>query len=201
MPDFRFEADSLARTRLRIRRTRLAASLAFAGVAMALGGCHGPLTIGDGKPTLELTSDSIRSGEIQKQNTCDDAGASPELSWSAPPAGTKSFALIAFDHDSLVGSFAHWVLYDLPPERRKLMEGIPAQAELPDGSRQGQNDNDKVGYAGPCPPFKMRHHYVFALYALDSKLNLPAGATRGDVEKALKPHILAHGELIGTYKR
>jgi Raf kinase inhibitor-like YbhB/YbcL family protein len=94
----------------------------------------------------------------------------------------------------------HWVLYDLPAEKRELPEGLPKQEQLPDGSRQGQNDYDKIGYVGPCPPAGS-HRYVFALYALDSRLNLPAGATRKQVESALKGHILAHGELIGRYRR
>jgi Raf kinase inhibitor-like YbhB/YbcL family protein len=79
-------------------------------------------------------------------------------------------------------------------------QGLPKQEQLPDGSRQGQNDYDKIGYVGPCPPAGT-HRYVFALYALDSRLNLPAGATRKQVENALKGHILAHGELIGRYRR
>jgi Raf kinase inhibitor-like YbhB/YbcL family protein len=92
------------------------------------------------------------------------------------------------------------VLYDLPAEKRELPEGLPNQAQLPDGSRQGQNDFDKTGYGGPCPPGKSAHRYVFALYALDSRLNLPIGATRKQVEKAMKGHVLAYGELIGRYQ-
>jgi Raf kinase inhibitor-like YbhB/YbcL family protein len=160
------------------------------------------VTLGEGKPTLELTSSSFREGKIPKKFTCDGAGDSPELAWAAPPAGTQSFALIAFDKDSLFGySFTHWVLYEVPAEKRGLPEGVPKQAQLPDGLRQGLNDCDKSGYVGPCPPWKLEHRYVFTLYALDSRLNLPAGATRSTVEKALKGHILAHGELVGRYHR
>ncbi len=89
----------------------------------------------------------------------------------------------------------------MPAEKRELPEGMSKQAQLPDGLRQGQNDFDKHGYVGPCPPGKSAHHYVFALYALDSGLNLPAGATRSKVESALKGHVVAHGELIGRYQR
>jgi Raf kinase inhibitor-like YbhB/YbcL family protein len=110
-------------------------------------------------------------------------------------------ALIAVDRDSLFGySFTHWVLYDLPAGKQELPEGLPKQEQLPDGSRQGLNDFDNPGYVGPCPPGKSGHRYAFTLYALDSKLNLSAGATRKQVEKALKGHVLAHGELIGRYQ-
>jgi Raf kinase inhibitor-like YbhB/YbcL family protein len=168
---------------------------------IGLVGCRGSATLGEGTPTLQLTSSSFQGGEIPKQFTCDGTESSPELAWIAPPAGTQSFALTAVDRDSPLNfAFVHWVLYDLPAEKRELPEGLPKQAQLPDGSRQGQNDDDKTGYMGPCPPGKAAHRYVFALYALDSRLNLPAGATRKQVEKALKGHILAHGELIGRYQ-
>jgi len=171
--------------------------LALAGLA----GCRGSATLGEGTPVLALASSSFQAGEIAKQFTCDGGEASPKLAWSAPPAGTQSFALIAVDRDSPLNfAFVHWVLYDLPASTRELPEGLPKQAQLPDGSLQGQNDDDKIGYVGPCPPGKSAHRYVFALYALDSKLNLPAGATRRQVENALQGHILAHGELIGRYQ-
>jgi Raf kinase inhibitor-like YbhB/YbcL family protein len=170
-------------------------------VLAGLTGCRGSATLGEGTPVLTLTSSSVHGGEIAKQFTCDGAESSPELAWAAPPAGTQSFAIIAVDRDSPLNfAFVHWVLYDLPAEKRELPEGLPKQGQLPDGSRQGQNDDDKIGYMGPCPPGKSAHRYVFALYALDSRLNLPAGATRRQVEKALKGHILAHGELIGRYQ-
>lgn len=169
-------------------------------ILAGLAGCRGWKPLGEGKPTFELTSASFRGGEIQKVSTCDGAEASPELSWSAPPNGTQSFALIAVDRDSPI-SFVHWVLYNLSPGTRELPQGLPKQEELPDGSRQGQNDYDKAGYVGPCAPGHSAHRYVFALYALDSKLNLHAQATRKQVEGAMNGHILAHGELTGQYHR
>ncbi len=174
------------------------------GLVLVLGGlagCRGSATMGEGKPTLALTSTSFRGGEIPTQFTCDGADTSPELAWAAPPAGTQSIALIVVDRDAPLGSFVHWVLYDLPADKRELTEGLPKQAQLPDGSRQGLNDFDKTGYGGPCPPGKSGHRYVFALYAIDSRLNLPVGSTRREVENALKGHILAHGELIARYQR
>jgi Raf kinase inhibitor-like YbhB/YbcL family protein len=168
---------------------------------LGLAGCHAPLTLGESTPTLELTSSSFSAGGIPKKCTCDDADTSPELAWAAPLAGTQSFALIAIDRDAPLGTFVHWVLYDLPADRRDLPEGLPKQERLADGSRQGQNDFDKAGYGGPCPPGSSTHRYVFRLYAVDSKLDLPAGATRKQVENALTGHILGHGELTGSYRR
>ncbi len=115
--------------------------------------------------------------------------------------GTASFALIVTDPDAPGRTFIHWVLYDLPAGARRLPEGLPSQDKLADGARQGSNDFAKIGYGGPCPPPKSTHRYFFTLYALDAKLNLPAGATRAQVEAAMQGHILARGELIGLYQR
>jgi Raf kinase inhibitor-like YbhB/YbcL family protein len=178
--------------------------LGWVGMVLALlslAGCHGRVTLGEGKPTIELTSSSLGAGAIPPKCSCDGADSSPELAWAAPPAGTQSFALIAVDRDAPLGTFVHWVLYDLPADKRDLPEGLPKQEQLADGSRQGQNDFDKAGYGGPCPPGSSTHRYVFALYAVDSKLNLPAGATRKQVENALAGHILGRGELTGKYRR
>jgi len=176
---------------------RLGLLLLLAGLA----GCRGSETLGQGLPTLALTSTSFPGGEFLKQFTCDGAESSSALAWAAPPAATRSFALIVVDRDSPLNfAFVHWVLYDLPPEKRELPEGLAKQAQLSDGSRQGQNDDDKIGYVSPCPPGKSAHRYVFELYAADTKLNLPAGATRKQVESALKGHILAYGELIARYQ-
>jgi Raf kinase inhibitor-like YbhB/YbcL family protein len=189
------------RSKYLLKKALLVSAATSLLVLASLAGCGGSGTVGEGKPTIGLTSSGFRGNEMEKKSTCDAAETSPELSWTAPPAGTQSFALVAFDKDSPFGySFTHWVLYDLPAEKRELLEGLPKQEQLPDGSRQGPNDFDKPGYAGPCPSGKSAHHYVFTLYALDSKLNLPAGATRKQVAKALKGHVLAYGELIGRYQ-
>jgi len=178
---------------------------AFATVLMlalaALSSCRSSTVLGQGKPDLQLTSPGFANGDIPKKFTCDGDDTSPQLEWVAPPAATQSFALTVVDHDAPMGSFVHWVLYDLPPETRSLPEGVPKQDQLPDNSRQGQNDFDKVGYGGPCPPQGSSHRYTFSLYALDSKLNLAPRATRSQVEAAAKGHILARGELIARYKR
>ena len=150
--------------------------------------------------TIALSSTSLQGGKFPRQHTCDGADSSPQLAWPAPPAGTKSFALIMTDPDAPVGTFVHWVLYDIPAATRELPVGVPKQDQLSDGSRQGSNDFGRSGYGGPCPP-RGTHHYVFSLYALDANLGLPTGASRSQVESAMKGHILAKGELIATYSR
>jgi Raf kinase inhibitor-like YbhB/YbcL family protein len=147
---------------------------------------------------MNLTSTSFQGERIPARFTCNGAGLSPQLAWSAPPVGTASLALIVTDPDAPGGSFVHWVLYDLPAGTLALAEGLP---QLPEGARQGRNDFGDLGYGGPCPPHGPAHHYHFTLYALDKKLNLPAGATRAQVEAAMQGHILASGELIGLFQR
>ena len=152
--------------------------------------------------SLKLTSTAFQpGGTIPKKFTCDGPDVSPALAWSEAPAGTKSFALIMDDPDAPVGTWVHWVLYDLPAGMHELAEGVTKQEELPDGARQGRNDFRRIGYGGPCPPAGPAHRYFFKLYALDQKLGLKAGATKADVEKAMKGHILAQGELMGRYGR
>lgn len=142
-----------------------------------------------------------KGGDIPKKYTCDGADVSPVLQWTSPPAGTQSFALIADDPDAPVGTWTHWVLYDLPPESTSLLEGVAKVDELPTGGRQGRNDFRKIGYGGPCPPSGKPHRYFFKLYALDKKLNLKPGASKQEVEQAMQGHILGQAELMGKYQR
>lgn len=151
---------------------------------------------------MKLTSSAFTAGaRIPARYTCDDADISPPLAWNAPPAGTRSFALLMDDPDAPGGRpWVHWVIFNLPADTEALPEFIATNPELPDGSRQGHNSWGRVGYGGPCPP-QGSHRYVFKLYALDAFLDLPPGATKAQVLAALKPHILAQAELIGTYAR
>ena len=152
--------------------------------------------------SFNLTSVAFTAGgTIPKKFTSDGPDVSPALAWTDPPANTKSLALIMDDPDAPVGTWVHWVLYDLAPSVRDLPEGVPQHEELPSGARQGRNDFRKIGYGGPCPPPGPAHRYFFKLYALDAKVNLKAGATKADLEKALKGHILAQAELMGRYQR
>ena len=140
-------------------------------------------------------------GDIPSRFTCDGENLSPALSWSAPPAGTQSLALIADDPDAPVGTFVHWVIYDLPTNAQELPEGVPGSADLPSGARQGTNDFRRLGYGGPCPPAGKPHRYFFRLFALDRKLDLRSGASRSELDRAMKGHILAQGEMMGRYRR
>jgi Raf kinase inhibitor-like YbhB/YbcL family protein len=163
------------------------------------------LAFGQGKGgamVFQVTSVAFSAGDmIPKKFTCDGPDVSPQLAWNDPPVGTESFALIVDDPDAPVGTWVHWVLYDLPAPARQLAEGVAKQEQLPSGARQGRNDFGKIGYGGPCPPPGKGHRYFFKLYALDAKLNLKAGATKADVERALKGHILGQAELMGRYGR
>jgi Raf kinase inhibitor-like YbhB/YbcL family protein len=152
--------------------------------------------------SLQLSSAAFSGGQkIPVKFTCDGSDASPELSWRDIPAGTKSFALIMDDPDAPAGTWVHWVLYNIPAESKELPEAVPKQEQLPDGALQGHNSFRKIGYGGPCPPPGKPHRYYFRLYALDSKLDLKAGATKADVERAMKAHVLGEAELIGRFGR
>ncbi len=152
--------------------------------------------------TFAISSSAFSAGEaIPKKFTCDGPDVSPKLAWSDPPAKPQSFALIMDDPDAPGGTWVHWVLYDLPADTKELAEAVAKQEQLANGARQGRNDFGKVGYGGPCPPPGKPHRYFFKLYALDAKLNLKAGASKADVERAMKSHILAQAELMGRYSR
>lgn len=151
---------------------------------------------------ISISTGAFRAGEaIPAEYTCDGKNVSPELSWDPIPAGAKSIALIMDDPDAPRGTFVHWVLYDIPANTQKLPKGVPKNETLADGSRQGMTDFGRPGYGGPCPPPGKPHRYYFKIYALDTKLNLPSGATKADVERAMKGRILAQGELMGKYGR
>jgi len=152
--------------------------------------------------SLTISSSSFTNGgNLAQKFTCDGADLSPSLSWSDPPHGTQSFALLVDDPDAPVGNWNHWAIWNVPATARGLAEGTHKEAELSDGSRQGQNDFRKTGYNGPCPPPGKPHRYYFKLYALDTKLDLKPDATKKDVEAAMKGHILAQAESMGRYRR
>ena len=132
---------------------------------------------------------------IPVEYTCDGADASPELSWSAPPSGTRSVALLVDDPDAPRGVFTHWLVTGLPPGATELARN----ASLPMGAVAGKNDFGKLGYKGPCPPRGATHHYHVRVFALDS---VPVGSSkRDDLMSAIRGHVVAQGELIGTYQR
>lgn len=153
------------------------------------------------KMAFELTSTVFAQEEpVPAKYSCDGDNVSPPLQWSDPPDGTQSFALIMDDPDAPVGTWIHWVLYGLPADARDLPKAIPSDADLPDGSRHGENSWGRTGYGGPCPP-SGTHRYFFKLYALDTVLDLEAGATKDQLLQAMEGHILAEIELMGTYSK
>jgi Raf kinase inhibitor-like YbhB/YbcL family protein len=150
---------------------------------------------------MKVESSAFSQGQpIPPKHTCDGPDVSPDLRWSDAPAETKSYALIADDPDAPMGTWVHWVLYNVPANSDALPEGLPKQAAA-GGAVQGKNDFGHVGYGGPCPPPGKPHRYLFKLYALDTTLTLRNGATKKDVEAAMQGHILANAELVGTYQR
>lgn len=152
---------------------------------------------------MEIKMKSTAFGEggmIPKKYTCDGEDVSPPLSWGPVPGGTKSLALICDDPDAPMGTWVHWVLFNLPPNIQELPENIPPQKMLENGAKHGITDFRRLGYGGPCPPGGT-HRYYFKLYALDTEINLDAGITKKQLLKAMEGHILAEGQLMGKYKR
>jgi Raf kinase inhibitor-like YbhB/YbcL family protein len=167
----------------------------FACASESLNSSTSPMT------TMKLESSAfVHKQSIPSQYTCDGRDISPPLAWDEPPAGTRSLVLICDDPDAPGKTWVHWVVYNLPPEVRSLPENVPQDNPLPKGALQGINDFGTTTYGGPCPP-SGTHRYFFKLYALDRVLELPKGATKAQVESAMKGHILAQAELIGHYHR
>jgi hypothetical protein len=150
---------------------------------------------------LKLSSSAFaEGGMIPRKYTCDGPDVSPAIAWEGAPVGTKSLALLCDDPDAPVGNWIHWVIYNIPAQTKGLSEGVPANKELADGTRQGINDFRNIGYGGPCPP-RGTHRYVFQLYALDLLLPLEAGVSKAQLLKAMAGHILATAKLTGKYQR
>lgn len=155
----------------------------------------------ENKSALVLTSTAFKEGQpIPRQYTCDGVNISPPLEWTGVPTAAKTIALIADDPDAPAGTWVHWVLYNVPRENIGFVENVPASENLKAGGFQGKNDFGKIGYGGPCPP-SATHRYFFKIYAIDGELPLKAGATKADVEKAMQGHVVAQGQLMGTYSR
>jgi Raf kinase inhibitor-like YbhB/YbcL family protein len=163
-----------------------------------------------GGSQMRLTSSAFASGEaIPKKYTGEGEDVSPPLAWRDPPAGTQSFALMCDDPDAPSAEpWVHWVIYNVGPEVNSLPEGIKAgQPEItaPVEAKQGKNSwgsGVQIGYRGPMPPpGHGTHHYHFKLYALDTKLDLAPSTTKKQLMDAMKGHVLAEAELVGTYER
>lgn len=153
-------------------------------------------TVPPGAARLTLVSSAFAEGEtIPKKFTCDGSDLSPALQWSGAPPTTRSFVLIMDDPDAPLGTFTHWVAFDIPATQTGIAEGTLS------AGTSGRNSGGKTGYMGPCPPSGV-HRYIFTLYALDmDSLKLSAGATKDQVLAAMEGHILAQGSLMGKYGR
>jgi Raf kinase inhibitor-like YbhB/YbcL family protein len=150
---------------------------------------------------LNVTSPAFQQGgAIPAQYTCDGRDISPPLNWTSGPSGTKSYALIADDPDAPMGTWVHWVAYNLPASETSLPEDVSNDERLSDGTIQGINDFKRYGYGGPCPPGGT-HRYFFKVYALDTVLKAGPGLTKKKLLREIDGHILAQGELMGTYSR
>jgi Raf kinase inhibitor-like YbhB/YbcL family protein len=156
---------------------------------------------GGEKMEIKITSSAFaEGGMIPSKYTCDGADISPPLQWGEVPEGTKSIALISDDPDAPMGTWVHWVLFNLPAETKELAENVPPDETLPNGAKQGVTDFGRVGYGGPCPP-SGTHRYFFKIYALDTELQVNTSTGKRGLLKAMEGHILGQGQLMGKYKR
>jgi Raf kinase inhibitor-like YbhB/YbcL family protein len=156
---------------------------------------------GGKKMAIIITSTAFTEGSMIPQTyTCDGEDISPPLAWSGVPDGTKSLALICDDPDAPMGTWVHWVLFNIPAHIMELPANIPPEKIIQNGAKHGINDFRKFGYGGPCPPGGT-HRYFFKLYALDIEINGEAGITKAQLLKTMEGHILAEGQLMGKYSR
>jgi hypothetical protein len=148
-----------------------------------------------GGEIMKLTSPAFKEGEaIPSEYTCDGNDINPELNIEDVPLETKSLALIMDDPDAPIGTFVHWVIWNIPADIKKIEKG-----QEPQGI-EGKTDYGKIGYGGPCPP-SGTHRYFFKVYALDTKLNLEEGSSKQDLLDAMKGHIITEAKLMGRYSR
>lgn len=178
---------------------------ALVSVLASFSCTEGSLQTKEATMTLTLISSAFTNGgEIPREHTCEGSDLAPPLEWKGIPGETKSLALIVDDPDAPDPkapkmTWVHWVLYNLPPSASGLPRGA-ATKDLPAGTREGLNDWKRTGYGGPCPPIG-RHRYFHKLYALDVVLPDLGAPTKAKLEEAMKDHIVARAELIGTYQK
>jgi len=143
---------------------------------------------------MRLTSPAFKdNGMIPSRYTCQGEDVSPPLEIFEVPEDTMSLALIVDDPDAPIGTWVHWVVWNIPAEKKAVNEG-----EIP--GKQGMNDFGKPEYGGPCPPSGTDRYY-FKLYALDSGLQLPEGSTKDELLSAMEGHVLGKTELVGRYRK
>ena len=151
---------------------------------------------------IQITSTAFKHGEpIPGKYSCSGADVSPPLAIQNVPKEAKSLVLILDDPDAPSGSWIHWILYGIPAQTTVIPEGTAAKATAPVTALLGKNSWGKTEWGGPCPPPGGKHRYYFRLYAVDAELSLPRGASKPDLMRAIDGHILAQGELMGTFLR
>jgi len=169
---------------------------AFATVLATTGSLMTPPNV---QRKMSLSSSAFKDGQpIPVDYTCDGKNISPPLSWSGAPSETQSLLLIVDDPDAPAGVWTHWLLWNISTDTSALPEDF---SKSPSTGKQGTNDFKKLGYGGPCPPAGKAHRYFFRIYALDTTLNVAAGATRKEIDAAMAKHVLATGQWMGTYQR
>lgn len=182
-------------------------ALAFVVLGSGAFACGQPAGPGPSAPagvsiaSITVTSKSFASGgQIPVDYTCDGKNVSPQLTWSSPPANTKSFAVVVDDPDAPGGTFTHWIVFDLPADALSLAEAVDPAALGALGAKVGQNDFHNVSWEGPCPPKgEGMHRYQFRVFALDAPLKAEEGATRAQIDAALNGHVLGQGALTGGF--
>ena len=174
----------------------------FAAAAVVTGGATIAAAVERSIMQITLTSTVFENGQpIPVRHTCDGSDVSPPLEWTGVPAESRSLALICDDPDAPGGTWVHWVIYNIRPQTTGLHEKIAAIATLPSDASQSRNGFRRVGYGGPCPPPDRPHRYFFKIYALDSELAPTPGLTKDSLVRLMEGHILAEGQLMGTYRR
>ena len=201
---------TIRRMLAKLQPGRTLAAMALSAVALfvfiSCGG-DGPdpeeaLPADAGVADLTVNSEAFEEGgQIPRKYTCDGDDFSPNVKWSAPPAGSRSIVIVADDPDAPGGTFIHWTVINLPADIRALEERVGNAPSLPEGAIHGRNGFGNNGYGGPCPPSGSTHEYRFWVYALSEPLSLDAGANSEDVITGLRGKVVAVGTLTGTYSR
>lgn len=186
-------------------------ALSFMLALLLLAGCGGAPAPANSAPqaaatgqarsgSLQISSPAFSEGEmIPARHTCDAENVSPPLQWAGVPPGAETLALIVDDPDAPLGTWVHWVVFNLPATTTGLPEGVAAPAMLENGAAQGVTSFRTAGYGGPCPP-SGTHRYYFKLYALDTRLSLGGDASAAGLQKAMEEHVLAEAALMGRYR-
>ena len=140
-------------------------------------------------------------GYVNTQFTCDGSDFSPRVTWSGVPRNTKSLALIMEDPDAPMGTFVHWVVFNIAPVEEQLNENFPKIQRINENITQGYNDFRRIGYGGPCPPKGQAHRYFFRLYATWQEPDLQPGLKKKELKKQIESKIIEDAEAVFKYAR